>query len=186
MYMFCLLSNCAGLLRTANEHNKKNGYCRLDSLIVDGHLATLHPCNPRRINILVALLVVGHNLAQISLRARGNVVRRTGVHQTKRNSKLVSIPFNQDIRHILRLHQLIGLTRSLTLEQMAVLGSLLEHSSVDGIALLKSFLRRSVLADQAGDPGVRAGFVGRLGDAVDDESGREAADGHVEARLFSA
>lgn len=184
--MFCLLSNCAGPLRTANEHNKKNGHRRLDGLIVDGDLATLHPCNPRRIHILVALLVVGHNLAQISLRAGGDVVRRTGVHQTERNPTLVSFSFTKEIRHILRLHQLIGLTRTLTLEQVAVLGSLLEHSSVNGIALLKCLLRRSVLADQAGDPGVRAGFTGRLGDAVDDERGREAADSHVEAGLLSA
>ena len=54
--------------------------------------------------------------------------------------------------HILGLHQLVGLTGSLTLKQVAVLGSLLQHGGVDGIALFKHLLGGGVLADQTGDP----------------------------------
>lgn len=67
---------------------------------------------------------------------------------------------------------------------MAVRSRLLHKSSVDGIALLEVLLRGSELADQTGDPGLGAGVLGGLANAVEDVCGGNAANGDVEAALL--
>lgn len=89
----------------------------------------------------------------------------------------------EEPHHILGLPQLVRLAGSLRLEQVAVGSGLLQEGGVDGVALLKVFLRRSVLADEAGDPRLRAGFLARLAEAVEDVGGGKAANGDVEAAL---
>jgi hypothetical protein len=72
----------------------------------------------------------------------------------------------------------------LTLEEVTVRSGLLHKSSVDGIALLEVLLRRSEFGDQAGDPGLGAGVLRGLADAVEDVCGSKAANGDVEAALL--
>lgn len=99
-------------------------------------------------------------------------------------SILPSSPPNAKSDHILGLSQFVSLAGPLTLEQVTVGRGLLQESSVDGIALLKFFLRGSVLVDEAGDPRLRAGGPVRLANAVKDVRGDEAANGDVEAALL--
>jgi hypothetical protein len=67
---------------------------------------------------------------------------------------------------------------------VTVRSGLLHKSGVDGIALLEVLLRRSELGDQAGDPGLGAGVLSGLADAVEDVCGGNAANGDVEAALL--
>ena len=55
---------------------------------------------------------------------------------------------------------------------------------MDGVALLKDFLRRGPLANEAGDPRLRAGFLVRLAEAVEDVCGCETTHSDVEAALY--
>jgi hypothetical protein len=90
---------------------------------------------------------------------------------------------NKTTSHVLRLLQLISLTGTLTLKQVAVLSSLLHNSSVNSIALLESLLRGRPLANEAGDPGRGAGVLVGLANAVEEVSGGEGTNGNVEAAL---
>jgi hypothetical protein len=88
--------------------------------------------------------------------------------------------------NVLRLLQLKGLAGALGLEQVAVLGGLLKKGGVNGIALLENLLRGAVLANQAGDEGLGAGFLAGRADAVKDVCGGDGADGDVETALLSS
>lgn len=67
---------------------------------------------------------------------------------------------------------------------MAVLGGLLHNCGVNGVTLFKCLLRRGPLGNEVGDERLRAGFLLRLGEAVDEVCGDEATGGDVEAALF--
>lgn len=156
---------------------------RTTPLLVNRALAILHPRNPGRLDLLVLTLVVGDHGAQVGLGTRGDIVWHAGVHHAAKESQYHLSPVAKP-HHILGLPQLVRLAGSLRLEQVAVGSGLLQKGSVDGVALLKVFLRRSVLADEAGDPRLRAGFLVRLAEAVEDVGGGKAANGDVEAALL--
>lgn len=74
---------------------------------------------------------------------------------------------------------------ALRLEQVAVLGSLLQKGSVNGVTLFKNLLRGAVLVDQAGNERLGAGILAGSANAVEEVGGDDSADGDVEAALLS-
>jgi hypothetical protein len=68
---------------------------------------------------------------------------------------------------------------------VAVLGSLLQKGSVNGVTLFKNLLRGAVLVDQAGNERLGAGILAGSANAVEEVGGDDSADGDVEAALLS-
>lgn len=85
---------------------------------------------------------------------------------------------------LLRLHELIGLTGTLTAEQMTVLSNLLHHSGVNSVALLEGLLGGRPLANEAGDEGRGVGVLAGLADAIEKVSPGNRANSDVETALF--
>lgn len=136
------------------------------------------------LNLLVLLMIVGRNRGQIRLGARGHVVGGAGIEQPAKSQKrLPSLSQSQGKDFVLGHLQVNVLLARSTGEQVAVDSGLLHGRRSDGIALLEDLLRRRPLADEAGEPGLGAGLLRGLVDAVQDVAGRERRDGNVEARL---
>ena len=68
---------------------------------------------------------------------------------------------------------------------MAVFGSLLHQSSVNGIALLEGLLGRSPLADEAGDEGRGVGVLVGLADAEEGVGTGNGTNSDVQTALLS-
>lgn len=68
---------------------------------------------------------------------------------------------------------------------MAVLGSLLHNCGANGVTLFEDLLGRGPLGNEVGNERLGAGFLLRLGEAVDEVCGDDATGGDVEAALFS-
>lgn len=130
-------------------------------------------------------------MAQVGLRTGRNVVRRAGVHHTRKGGKKAQLAqreravFPEQPDHILGLSKGKSLGGALTAEQVAVRSSLLHDSGVDSIALLEDLLGRSPLANEVGDPRRGTGFLVGLANVVEGEGGGDGAAGDVEAALLS-
>ena len=128
------------------------------------------------------------NGAQVGLRAGRDVPRGTGIEaHPKKTTPLVTnnqAGYTTTMVDVLRLLQVISLRRTLALEQVTVVRSLLHGHGVDSISLLKDLLIGGPFLDQVGDPRLLAGILYRLVDTVEDEAGGEGTNGDVKTGLY--
>ena len=110
---------------------------------------------------------MGSHGAKVSLRARGNIVRRNRVKEPIRP---LGFTFHDGrvTGNVLGLPKLIVAGVTLGLEQVAVLSSLLKQSCVHSVALFKYLLGGAELLHQAGDEGLGAGFLAGSAGAVEE------------------